>query len=100
MDRTQVDKFIKIFERFGSDECTYTQLGMRALYEIATLPEEVCGQVRVILSTGESKMVDEMTIRELREVRKALREAQEFYVFLLKYQFIKIMGGERKCITM
>jgi hypothetical protein len=37
MDRTQADKFIKVASELG-DECTYTQIGLRALYEIATMP--------------------------------------------------------------
>lgn len=35
----QADKFIRIFDEVGN-LCTYTHLGLRALYEIATLPPE------------------------------------------------------------
>ncbi|MEC5272407.1 DUF3102 domain-containing protein [Caldifermentibacillus hisashii] len=76
MDRAQADKFIRIVDEFG-DECTYTQMGLRALYEIATMPPEQRNKPHTIPSTGEVKTVDEMTVRELREVKKALKEAQQ-----------------------
>lgn len=76
MDRAQADKFIRIVDEFG-DECTYTQMGLRALYEIATMPPEQRNKPHTIPSTGEVKTVDEMTVRELREVKRALKEAQQ-----------------------
>lgn len=39
MDRAQADKFIRIVDELG-DEFTYTQLGMNALYQIATMSEK------------------------------------------------------------
>ena len=32
--------FVKVSEEFGENRCTYNELGLRALYEIATLPQE------------------------------------------------------------
>lgn len=56
---------------------TYSNLGFNALYLIATLPEELRDQPHTIPSTGETKTVDEMTVRELREVKNALKQAEE-----------------------
>ncbi|PEP92488.1 DUF3102 domain-containing protein [Bacillus toyonensis] len=73
MNRTQADKFIIIAKEFPN-ECTYTHLGFRALYEIATIEPEQRKKVHTIPSTGEEKTVDAMTVREVREVKKALKE--------------------------
>ncbi|WP_233882573.1 DUF3102 domain-containing protein [Brevibacillus laterosporus] len=77
MDRAQADKFIRVYDEIGGNECTYTQLGLRALYEIATLPSEERDRPHTIPSTGEIKSVDEMTVRELREVKRALKAERE-----------------------
>ncbi|WP_144519075.1 hypothetical protein [Bacillus thuringiensis] len=53
---------------------TYSHLGLRVLYEIATILPEERERMHTIPSTGEEKTVDEMTVRELREVKKALKE--------------------------
>ncbi|WP_103574441.1 DUF3102 domain-containing protein, partial [Bacillus thuringiensis] len=53
---------------------TYSHLGLRVLYEIATILPEERGRMHTIPSTGEEKTVDEMTVRELREVKKSLKE--------------------------
>ncbi|WP_412674478.1 pathogenicity island protein [Aeribacillus composti] len=44
---------------------TSSNLGMEALYQIATMPEEQRYRPHTIPSTGEVKTVDEMTVREL-----------------------------------
>lgn len=56
---------------------TYHEIGLRALYEIATMPEEARTEAHTIPSTGATKTVDEMTVRELREVKAELKKAQE-----------------------
>lgn len=58
---------------------TYSEIGLNALYQIATLPPDEREKPHVIPSTGEVKTVDEMTVRELREVKRALKEAQQAY---------------------
>src|SRR5690606_13495522 len=54
-----------------------SSLGLHALYEIATLPPEERDRPHRIPSTGAMKTVDEMTVRELREVKKALKEREQ-----------------------
>ncbi|MFD1222449.1 DUF3102 domain-containing protein, partial [Paenibacillus vulneris] len=76
MDRAQADKFVKIVDELGEAECTYTTLGLRALYEIATLPAEERERPHT-LKSGVTKIVEEMTVRELREVKAALKKAEE-----------------------
>lgn len=75
MSRNHANKFVKVFEELGASG--HRTLGIKALYEIATMPEESRTETHTIPSTGATKTVDEMTVRELREVKKALREAQE-----------------------
>lgn len=74
MDRTTAHRFIKVADELNVD--TWQHLSSRALYEIATMPKEEREKTHVIPSTGEEKTVDEMTVRELREVKKALKEAE------------------------
>ncbi|MBU5265737.1 DUF3102 domain-containing protein [Virgibacillus proomii] len=74
IDRAQADKFIKVADELGN-ECTYTQKGLRALYEIATLPQEERNKEHT-LSNGKTKTVDEMTVRELREVKRKLKQTE------------------------
>lgn len=71
-----VSKAITIADNLSNFE-TSRNIGIEALYQIATLPPEERERPHTIPSTGETKTVDEMTVRELREVKKALREAEE-----------------------
>src|SRR5690606_14095347 len=78
INRSEASRFIKVYEEVGETKLgTYTNLGLKALYLIATMPEESRTQPHTIPSTGETKTVDEMTVRELREVKKALKEAEK-----------------------
>ncbi len=75
ISRNHANKFIKVADELGASG--HRNLGIKALYEIATLPPEQREQSHTIPSTGESKTVDEMTVRELREVKTALREKEQ-----------------------
>ena len=73
----QARKFVTIAKKLsGTNRSTSNDLGFDALYLIATIPEENRDVPHQIPSTGETKTVDEMTVRELREVKKALKEAE------------------------
>ncbi|WP_427052387.1 DUF3102 domain-containing protein [Paenibacillus sp. TC-CSREp1] len=78
--RSQAHMFIEAFSTLGPDVCTFKHAGLRALYEIATLPPEERTRGHT-LSSGATKTPDSMTVRELREVKAALkaeREAREY----------------------
>lgn len=78
MSRGQATKFITVFdELYTRNGSTSNQIGLEALYQIATMSESEREQPHTIPSTGETKTVDEMTVRELREVKKELKKAQE-----------------------
>ncbi|MBS0940881.1 DUF3102 domain-containing protein [Lactiplantibacillus plantarum] len=71
MDDSQARKFIKVSESFPN-RSTSNDLGVEALYQIATLPEEEREKLHR-LESGEEKTPDEMTVRELRELKKQLK---------------------------
>lgn len=71
MNRRQASRFIKIATEF-SNGTTSSHLGMNVLYEIATMPEEERNKPQK-LDSGETKKPDEMTVRELREVKRKLK---------------------------
>jgi antirestriction protein len=78
IDRTFATRLMKIADELGEGKyATWHNLGYRALYEIATLPPDEREKPHTIPSTGEVKTVDEMTVRELREVKRSLKEAQQ-----------------------
>lgn len=77
IERTQATRFVKVYEELGANVGTYQQLGLRALSEIATMPEEQRTHPHIVPSTQETKTVDEMTVRELREVKKALKASEQ-----------------------
>ncbi|WP_127506831.1 DUF3102 domain-containing protein [Paenibacillus humicus] len=75
--RRHAHRLITVVEQFGDDVSTWTHLGLRVLDEIATLPPEERERPHNIPSSGATKTVDEMTVRELREVKAELKKAEE-----------------------
>ena len=69
-------KMIKIASNPELNTTMSSHLGMEALYEISTLPEPERTKEHVT-SSGESKKPDEMTVKELRELKKQLKEERE-----------------------
>ncbi|GIN58112.1 hypothetical protein J8TS2_24310 [Lederbergia ruris] len=75
-DITTAKRFIKVFEEFGEAGDTWHRLSMRNLYEIATLPPEQ-REAEHVTEKGETKKPEDMTVRELRELKKALKESEQ-----------------------
>jgi len=73
IDRTLATRLMKVADEFDGKYATWHKLPLRTLYEIAQIPEEQREQSHTIPSTGETKTVDEMTVRELREVKAELK---------------------------
>lgn len=72
---SQARKFIKVSDEFQERSMSNT-LGVEALYQIATLPEPERIKEHTT-SSGETKTPDEMTVRELRELKKQLKQRDE-----------------------
>ena len=66
---------MKIANELGN-EWTSTHLGATALYLVATMPPEERNKPQQ-LNSGETKKPDEMTVRELREVKKKLKQREQ-----------------------
>jgi myosin heavy subunit len=76
----QARRFIQTFEEFKTDDVV--RFGSSKIFEMLSLPtdidrEEFTSHSHTIPSTGETKTVDGMTVRELREVKVALKQAEE-----------------------
>jgi predicted nucleic acid-binding Zn-ribbon protein len=74
MDWNTANRFMKVSSELNSD--TYNNLGSSALYLIASMPEDEREKKHTVPSTGEQKTVDEMTVRELREVKSELKRVK------------------------
>ncbi len=71
----EAQRFMKIANELPKTT-TWSDLGSRTLYLIATLPEEE-RQKEHTTTKGETKTVDEMTVRELQELKKQLKEKEK-----------------------
>lgn len=95
IDRTLATRLMKVADEFEGEYATWHNLPLRALYEIATLPPEQREQPHTIPSTGETKTVDEMTVRELREVKAELKRTQAQLSEAKRSEQIAIAQNER-----
>lgn len=68
MHHDTANKMMKIANELNSKSYMYMNLGSRALYEIASLPEPERTKEHTT-SKGETKTPDEMTVKELRELK-------------------------------
>ena len=76
MSRGQATKFMTVYEDLKTNGSMSNQIGLEALYQIATLPQEEREKEHVT-SKGETKTVDEMTVRELQEVKRKNKELED-----------------------
>lgn len=76
MSRSTARRFIKVANSPELNSPSMANLGTSILYEIATLPEEE-REKEHLTSSGEKKTPDEMTQRELRELKKQLKQRDE-----------------------
>ncbi|PCF84636.1 DUF3102 domain-containing protein [Staphylococcus intermedius] len=75
LDWNTANRFMKVSSELPNSD-TYHNLGSNALYLITTLPEPERTKEH-ITSSGETKTPDEMTVRELRELKKQLKQRDE-----------------------
>lgn len=75
LERTNASRMMKIAKEIPNDG-TFQHLGVRALSIIATLPEAE-RTVEHVTESGESKKPDEMTVRELQQLKSDLKERAE-----------------------
>ena len=76
LNQRVAQQMIKIYDTPELKTRMSSNLGMQALYEIATLPEPERTKEHTT-SSGETKTPDEMTVRELRELKKQLKQREE-----------------------
>lgn len=77
IDSSTASHFMKIVDELDEPKLgTYTNMGAKALYLIATMPPDDRDKPQQ-LDSGEVKKPDEMTVRELREVKKKLKHREE-----------------------
>ena len=75
LNQRQAQRFMKIAASLPNTT-TWSHLGTRVLYEIATLPEPDRNK-EFTTRSGEIKKPDEMTVRELRDLKKQLKSKEE-----------------------
>ncbi|ENO0232305.1 DUF3102 domain-containing protein [Listeria monocytogenes] len=70
------NKFIVVFDELYLKWSTSTTLGFEALYQIATMPPEERNKTHET-QAGKQKTPSEMTVKELRELKRQLKEEQK-----------------------
>src|SRR5699024_3446444 len=77
MSRSMVRRFIKVYEEIDRPKrASLHDIGIAARYEIATLPPAERNQTHTT-SKGEEKKPEDMTVKELREVKRQLKAEKE-----------------------
>lgn len=77
MNNSQASRFIKVYEELGdTDLRSNAIIGFNNLVEIATLPPEQ-REAEHITAKGETKTPDEMTVKELRELKRQLKQTEQ-----------------------
>ena len=74
-EHTEAKRFMKVAKELPNS-ATLHHLGTTALYLITQIPEEE-RQKEHTTTKGETKTVDEMTVRELQELKKQLKEKEK-----------------------
>lgn len=75
LDQDTAERFMKIDSNLSNSD-TYRNLGYQALYLIATMPAEERNKPQQ-LSSGETKKMEDMTVRELRETKRRLKQREK-----------------------
>lgn len=76
LDRRRASEFIRVYEEFSKEDVrTFGHFGVTAFLHLIDIPPEQ-REVEHELPSGETKKPEEMTVRELRELKRQLKERE------------------------